>query len=172
MCLCYLHITLGVRPQLHVRQTPPYVRWVQNEASQFANCETFLENCKSELLKKIAKQLFLTIKYFLHSKLLYLLCSLVDQARKEITQISSLIFNRTSKNLVRANTSLVTLSKSFKLLTPPPKQSFINTLAKHQKRAIGFALSGAETRVFAMAIWRSTDTVFCSWVRQTNESII
>ena len=64
MCLCYLHITLGVRPQLQVRQAPSYVRWVQNNALQFANCETFLENCKSELLKKIAKQLFFDDKIF------------------------------------------------------------------------------------------------------------
>ena len=41
-----------------------------------------------------------------------------------------------------------------------------------QKNAIGFALSRAETRVFIMVVQRSTDTVVCSRVRQTNESII
>ena len=45
-------------------------------------------------------------------------------------------------------------------------------MAKHQKRAIGFALSQAETQIFAMAVRRSTDPVFCSRARQANESII
>ena len=84
---------------------------VQNKASQFANCEPFTENCKSKLLKKIAKTTF-SWWFFFHSKLPYLLCPLVDQTRKEITQISSLIFHRTAaKNLVQRNISLITLSK-------------------------------------------------------------
>ena len=90
--------------------------WVRNKTSQFANCKPFLENCNSKLLKNIAKHIFLTIKYFFHSELPYLLCPLVDKARKEITQINSLIFHRIAKNLVRTNTSLVTLAKNFKLL--------------------------------------------------------
>ena len=31
------------------------------QGSQFVNCEPFLENCKSKLLKKIVEQLFLTV---------------------------------------------------------------------------------------------------------------
>ena len=64
-CLCYLHITLAACPQLQTRHPPPYLLGVLNKASQFANCEPFLENCKSKLLKKIVKQLFLTINFFL-----------------------------------------------------------------------------------------------------------
>ena len=106
VCLCYLHVsssTTNVLPILNYkRATLPLGAMLEmrNKASQFANCESLLENCKSEVLKKIVKQLFLAIIiiifffFFFHFELFYLLCLLVEQARKWITQISYLIFHR------------------------------------------------------------------------------
>ena len=85
------NVTLGAPPQLQTRRVPR----VQSKAWQF--CEPFLVNCKSKSLQKNAKQLFMTIKYFFR----------VDQARKEITQIT-FVFHRIAKDLVRTHTSLVT----------------------------------------------------------------
>ena len=85
------YVTLGARPQLQTRR----VRRVQSKAWQF--CEPSLVNCKLKLLQKNARQLFMTIKYFFR----------VDQARKEITQIT-FVFHRIAKDLVRTHTSLVT----------------------------------------------------------------
>ena len=67
VCLCYLHVsssTTNVLPILNYkRATLPLGAMLEmrNKASQFANCESLLENCKSEVLKKIVKQLFLAI---------------------------------------------------------------------------------------------------------------
>ena len=60
----YLHIILAARPRLQTRHPPPYLLRVRNKQTQFAKCEPFLEKCKSKLLKKIVKQLFLTINFF------------------------------------------------------------------------------------------------------------
>ena len=77
-------------------------------------CNSRIVDCFWKIAnRKLRNNFFLTIKYFFHSKLSYLLCLLVDQARKEITQISSLIFHRTAKNLFQTKISLVTLSKNF-----------------------------------------------------------
>ena len=77
-CLRYLHIKLTARPQLQTHHSTPYLLGVRNKTLQFVNCERFLENYKSKLLKKI-----LTINFFLllffHSELLYCFAHLLNK---------------------------------------------------------------------------------------------
>ena len=112
----------------------------------------------------------MTIKYFFHTELPYLLCPLFDQARKIITQISSLILHEIAKNFVRTNTSLFTLAKNFKLLPMHHLQSNLSPTQRPNTKKELWGLPSHELKSGSL-LWQSGALLIQYFVSESGRPI-